>query len=74
MSMLERLPESFDYKSLDLIRHAYDMIDTFNYLAYGWKLKAKIIYIIMLLLGALITIVSLIRVNLPDALEIQVGK
>jgi hypothetical protein len=50
------------------------MIDTFNYLAYGWKLKAKIIYIIMLLLGALITIVSLIRVNLPDALEIQVGK
>ena len=66
IAKLNRLPEANSLEATVILRQAWNCIDIFNHSADSFKLITKIAYLLLLLAGACISIVTVVGLNQPD--------
>eukprot|EP01046_Picozoa_sp_COSAG06_P053542 COSAG06_NODE_9284_length_1939_cov_1.044022_2_plen_392_part_00 len=69
VAKIDRLPENNSYQAMIMLRHAWDTVDIYTYHAKRSKRVAKVSYILMLLIGATTSIITLISLNEPDMIS-----
>lgn len=63
---LNRLPEANELTTMELLRSAWDFVDIYTYEADRMKTMAKFTYYVLMLLGLLISTVTVVSLNRPD--------